>query len=209
VDPWALGEQGLQVVFAALDSGCRVVVECGSGASTVAIGRRLRELGGGSVTALEHEAGFAEATRARVAEEGLRAWATVVDAPLASHAATGVGWYEPAALAAVPQGIELLLVDGPPAGEPEIERSRYPALPELGARLAPAATVILDDALRPGETWALGRWREELGFEYEVDHDAGIAVGRLAESRDLYVAERSNGLSDTRHKRQAKRGVRE
>jgi hypothetical protein len=139
----------------------------------------------------------------------LEGWAVVVDAPLRTHAATGVGWYDRAALDAVPDQVELLLVDGPPAGEVEIERSRYPALPELRGRLVPGATVILDDALRPGEAWALGRWRAELGFEYELDRATGIAIGRLAESRDLYVAERSNGLSDRRHKRPAKRGVRE
>jgi len=136
-----------------------------------------------------------------VADEGLEGSAVVVDAPLRVHAATGVGWYDLAALDAVPDQVELLLVDGPPAGEVEIERSRYPALPELRARLAAGATVILDDALRAGEAWALERWREDLGFSYELDRAAGIAIGRLAESPDLYVAERSSGLSDTKHKR--------
>ena len=126
-------------------------------------------------------------------EEGLEGWALVVDAPLRVHAATGAGWYDLAALDAVPEQVELLLVDGPPAGEVEIERSRYPALLELRARLVAGATVILDDALRAGEAWALGRWREELGFEYELDREAGIAIGRLDEGRDLYFAERSHG----------------
>lgn len=185
MEPWALSPAGLRAVLGEVGRGRRVVVECGSGASTVAIARRLRELGTGGVTSLEHEPGFAAATRARVEEEGLGGWAAVVDAPLRVHPATGVGWYDRSALAAVPDGIELLLVDGPPAGEPEIERSRHPALLELGPRLVRGATVILDDALRPGEGWALERWREELGFDYELDRGAGIAIGRLAEPRDL------------------------
>jgi hypothetical protein len=118
-------------------------------------------------------------------QEGLGSWAAVIDAPLRVHRATGVGWYDPAALRALPDRIELLLVDGPPAGEPEIERSRYPALPELGSRLGPGAAVICDDALRAGEAWALERWREELGFEYELDRANGIAIGRLGDPRDL------------------------
>jgi predicted O-methyltransferase YrrM len=172
------------------------VVECGSGASTVAIARRLREAEQGRVMSLEHDPSFAAATRARLDEERLEGWAVVVDAPLVVHAATGVGWYDRRALDALPDRIELLLVDGPPAGERAIERGRYPALPELGQRLVPGATVILDDASRPGEAWVLARWRERLGFAYEVDRATGIAIGRLDEPRDLYFAERSTGLSD-------------
>jgi hypothetical protein len=142
-------------------------------------------IGAGQVTSLEHEPHFAAATRDRLQAEGLEGWGVVVDAPLRAHEATGVGWYDPAVLSALPVGIELLLVDGPPAGEPEIERSRYPALVELAPALAPGATVICDDALRPGEDWALERWRDDLGFAYELDRTAGIAVGHLTTRLDL------------------------
>jgi hypothetical protein len=43
----------------------------------------------------------------------------------------------PSALRSLPRRIDLLLVDGPPAFKPEIELSRYPALPALAERLAP------------------------------------------------------------------------
>ena len=104
----------------------------------------------------------------------------MIEAPLRAHPASGVGWYDREALVRLPRGgVELLLVDGPPAGTPELERSRYPALGELRPRLAPGAVVICDDALRPGEQWALERWRSELGFAYELDEAAGIACGAL------------------------------
>jgi hypothetical protein len=133
------------------------------------------------VHSLEHLPAFADTVRRRLRGEGLDELATVIDAPLAPHpaAAPGCLWYDRAALAGLPAAdIELLLIDGPPAGEPETERSRYPALVELGPRLAPGATVVLDDAARPGERWVLDRWRE-LGFRFELDRAAQVARGAL------------------------------
>ena len=74
--------------------------------------------------------------------------------------------------------IDLLLVDGPPSGEPGRERSRYPALPALEARLAPGAAVVLDDAGRPGERWVLERWEAAYGIRFERLSD-GLAMGRV------------------------------
>jgi hypothetical protein len=54
-------------------------------------------------------------------------------------------------------------------------------LARLGDRLAPGATVILDDASRPGERWALERWRRELRLSFEPGA-GGVAVARW---RDL------------------------
>jgi hypothetical protein len=165
VDDWALGRAGLETVLAQLDAGRREIVECGSGVSTVVMARRLRELGAGRVTSLEHRPEFAAATRGRLDAEGLGDRAAVVDAPLRPHPDTELGWYDRAALGLLPDaGIELLLVDGPPAGTPALERSRYPALPELAARLAPSAAILLDDADRPGERWVLDRWLGEFSL---------------------------------------------
>jgi predicted O-methyltransferase YrrM len=157
-DPaWALRTEGLRLIEALVAEGRTDVVECGSGASTVTIARALRALGRGHVHALEHDARWAATTRNALAEGDLEAFATVIDAPLRD------GWYDAAALDRLPDdGIELLLVDGPPANEPGIERSRYPALPTLAERLAPAAIVVLDDADRDGEHWVLERWLAEF-----------------------------------------------
>lgn len=182
-DEWSLGRPELEIVLAELDAGRREVVECGCGLSTVVIARRLRELGAGRVHSLEHDPAWAQSCRRRLESEGLDGLAAVIEAPLAPHpaAAPGCLWYERGALGCLPAaGVDLLLVDGPPAGTPEIERSRYPALVEIGSRLAPGATVLLDDARRPGERWVLDRWRGDHGLSIEVDPAAGIARGRLA-----------------------------
>jgi predicted O-methyltransferase YrrM len=157
-DPaWSLQPEVLELVETLVADGRTTVVECGSGLSTVTIARALRDLTTGHVHALEHDSQWAATTRRALEEQGLAEFATVIDAPLVD------GWYDPAALDHLPaQGIKLLLVDGPPAGEPETERSRYPALPALAGRLAPTAAILLDDADREGERWTLQRWLAEL-----------------------------------------------
>jgi predicted O-methyltransferase YrrM len=157
-DPaWSLRPEALRRVEALVGEGRTQVVECGSGLSTVTIARAVRALDAGHVHALEHSPTWAATTRQALADEDLTAFATVIDAPLRD------GWYDPAALDHMPEeGIDLLLVDGPPAGEPDTERSRYAALPALAGRLAPNAAILLDDADRPGERWALERWLAEF-----------------------------------------------
>jgi predicted O-methyltransferase YrrM len=179
-DAWSLGRPALESVLAEVDAGRHVVVECGSGLSTILIARRLRELDDGHVHSLEHDEGFSAACRRQLERESLTGLAEVIEAPLRPHPASGIGWYDRDALAMLPAaGVQLLLIDGPPAGTPELERSRYPALGELRPRLVPEAVVICDDARRPGERWALERWRSELGFAYELGEAAGIARGTL------------------------------
>jgi predicted O-methyltransferase YrrM len=179
-DDWSLDDAALEVVLAELGRGPRVVAECGCGRSTVVIARALRELGGGEVHSLEHDPAWAQLCRMQLAAEGLSEIATVIEAPLGPHALAqpGCGWYAGWAVAQLPEsGIELLLVDGPPAGDPELEHSRYPALPALAGRLAPGATVVLDDASRSGERWVLERWEDELGMNFEHREAECVAIG--------------------------------
>ena len=105
-----------------------------------------------------------------LADQDLTEFATVIDAPLVD------GWYDPAALGRLPKrGIDLLLVDGPPAGGPGIQASRYRALPALADRLAPNAAVVLDDADREGERRVLDRWL--AGFPLRLDRaPSGLAL---------------------------------
>ena len=48
-------------------------------------------------------------------------------------------------------------------------------------RLGPGATVVLDDAERPGEQEVLRRWERETGLHFDRRAEAtGVAVARLA-----------------------------
>ena len=163
-------------------TGRRRIVECGSGISTVLVARLLRDRGGGTLHALEHDPGWAESARGRLAAEGLDGWARVIEAPLQPDplAQPGCEWYSSGALDQLPEaGVDLLLVDGPPASpESGLERSRYPALPRLAGRLAADATVILDNAERAGERWVFERWQRELGARF--DRNRGVATTALS-----------------------------
>lgn len=155
-----------------------VIVECGSGISTVILAACCRRHGHGHVHSLESVGLYAARTRAELARTGLGDHATVLHAPLAPvPAGDGViHWY---AIDALPPGaIDLLLVDGPPGF---IQRlSRLPALPRLASRLAPGAAIILDDADRPDERAIAARWREafpDLDYRH-VDLTRGAAIFR-------------------------------
>jgi predicted O-methyltransferase YrrM len=170
----------LGALVAELEGGRREVVECGSGVSTIVLARALREHEG-RLHSLEHDSGWATFVRSWLEREGLEGRATVIEAPLGPHplALEGLGWYEPAALARLPEaGIDLLLVDGPPAGDPGLGRSRYPALPALAERLADDAMVVLDDVDRPGEAQVLAAWEAETEFRFERLAKERIAIGR-------------------------------
>ena len=157
----------------------RRIVECGSGFSTLVLARLLHNRGGRLVS-LEHDPAWATRVRRDLAAAGHAQIAQVALAPLEPHplARDDLRWYAQRALRALPRRIDLLLVDGPPAFEPEVELSRYPALPALAERLVPDATVVLDDIDRPGELRILEAWERDCDFRFEVRPAERIAVGR-------------------------------
>jgi predicted O-methyltransferase YrrM len=138
----------------------RLVVELGSGTSTVWLAYALERLGGRLVS-VDHDAGYAERTRTALAAHGLTGVAEVRVAalqPMTIDDST-YRWYDRSALADL-HDIDLLLVDGPP--EATGPAARFPALHVLADRLADSATVVLDDANRPHERDALQRWTETV-----------------------------------------------
>ena len=155
------------------------IVECGSGFSTLVLARVLHARGGRLVS-LEHDQRWATRVRRHLAAAGHTDLAQVALAPLEPHplARDGLPWYAQHALRSLPRHIDVLLVDGPPAFEPEIELSRYPALPALAERLVRDATVVLDDIDRRGELRILEAWERDCGFRFEVRPAERIAVGR-------------------------------
>ena len=165
ITDWSLDRDALELVLAEVDAGARTIVECGSGVSTILIGRMLRARGRGSLCSLEHDPNWVATGHARIAAEGLDAYVRIIEAPLEPdpRAAEGCPWYARSSLAELPEGgVDLLLVDGPPAPAGSLERSRYPALPVLAPRLAATARLLLDDAERAGEAWVLERWLQEF-----------------------------------------------
>jgi predicted O-methyltransferase YrrM len=135
-----------------------LVVECGSGASTLWLALAMRRFGiDGQIIALEHDPVFGDKTRDLLARHDVRHLAEIRDAPLESFNLEGetYSWYARRAWEDL-KGIDLLFVDGPPATTGH--QARYPALPLLAGSLSPAATVVLDDLVVPDMQKVLQLW---------------------------------------------------
>ena len=154
-----------------------LVIEAGSGVSTLTIAYCLKRLGTGRVIALEHDQAYASKSRAMVQLHNLGGFAQIVHAPLKQFSINGETWlwYDHSALAGC-DPIDLLVIDGPPWTTQRL--ARYPALPLLYDRLASDAIVMLDDAARSDERAVVARWRDELPgllCEY-LDFEKGACV---------------------------------
>lgn len=159
----------------------RTIVECGSGVSTIAIARLLRQLGSGHLYSLEEDKAWHDMMAATLAAEGLSGVVTLIHAPLEAYPGADAGWYAREQAERVRTGaghIDLLLVDGPKS---VATYSRYPALPEFAGQLDNNSLIVLDDTRRPNEIAVLERWRAEfpLQMEDQPDSPRGQAYIRL------------------------------
>jgi predicted O-methyltransferase YrrM len=137
-----------------------LVVECGSGASTLWLALAMQRFEiDGRIIALEHDPVFGGKTREFLARHDVRDLAEIRDAPLESFSLDGqtYSWYARRAWEDL-AGIDLLFVDGPPATTGD--RARYPALPLLSGSLSPVATAVLDDLVVPDMQEVLRLWLE-------------------------------------------------
>ena len=150
----------------------REVVELGCGASSLVIARALERNGGGRLTSFDQHEGFVASTGEWLGGYGLTP--TMRHAPLAEDKSSwSTIWYD---LSAVPQEIDLLVIDGPPWTLNPFVRGRAETLFD---RIVPGGVVLLDDAARPGERVVASRWRRKWpGFRFTLMPGAkGTLVG--------------------------------
>ncbi|CAN5907585.1 hypothetical protein BH11MYX3_BH11MYX3_26300 [soil metagenome] len=142
------------------DERPELVVETGSGVSTLVAAYALQKLGRGKVVALEHDRAYANQTRALIALHGLSAYAMVIDAPIEPIDLGGktYRWYATRALEGLGP-IDLVVDDGPPRYVGDM--LRYASLPVLSKLLAPRGTFVLD-VVGDEERVVLERWRREF-----------------------------------------------
>lgn len=161
----------------------RVVLELGSGVSTVVTAQVLRQLGGGRVISIEHEERFAAQTRALVAAHGLSDLVEVVVAPLRPCGLPGheTPWYDrQIVLGRSLSEVDLVVVDGPPGkGAP---LARQPAFPVLAGAIARDAWFLVDDARRRDEREMVKRW---------LRLDSGLSAEVLATEKGTIIVRRS------------------
>ncbi len=145
-----------------------VIVEAGSGRSTVMLADVLSRMGDGYLVSLEHLPEFELSTTQWLAENSLDEFAEVRYAPIVN------GWYDPAAWADLTD-IDILIVDGPPGHLSPL--AREPALPLLLDRLSPGSVVVLDDTNREQEREIVLRWGELMRGSHL--HSIGHSTGAL------------------------------
>ena len=142
-----------------------LVVECGSGISTLLFGSCLEALGTGSLITFEHDEEFASQAISLARSCGCADRLQLVVNPLGRHrvADRDVSWYVGLEALEGRDPIEILIVDGPPAATGPF--ARYPAVPLLLPYLAPNAAVFLHDGSRSDETETALRWGAEVGSD--------------------------------------------
>jgi predicted O-methyltransferase YrrM len=180
---WAMDAENLLAVVDTVEAESPgLIVELGSGASSVWLGYALKRIGAGRVVSIDHDAQYAELTRDHLRRHGLDHIVEVRVAALGTLADFDhkAPWYELGVFSDL-HDIDVLLVDGPPKSTGEL--ARYPALPALADRMAEHAIVMLDDAHRPDEQNILERWRLELPEFEAVDVPGGSHLARLVRTK--------------------------
>jgi len=184
--PWTEGALRPGALVAILNDIClskrELIVECGSGISTIFIARLLKEREKGRLVSLEHDCRWADFVNNQIAKEGLSERAQVVLAVLEDCSLSNFSsaWYQEDSIRAAvkPRFIDMLIVDGPPAFEEGQEFSRYPALPLLKDLLSDDCIVVVDDIDRPAEREILKRWSDETAFAFHLDFSKSLAFGK-------------------------------
>lgn len=152
----------------------KVVVEFGTGASTLIIAKALQMAGGGTFISIEQHQDFAEKTRLWLAEYGLEADLRAVPLIPAPGGWPGL-WYDHEPL---PDAIDFMLIDGPPWTIHPFTRG---AAATLFGRITPGGVVMLDDGARAGERVVARRWKRlwpDFEFALLKSGTKGTLIGR-------------------------------
>jgi hypothetical protein len=200
----------------------KLILELGSGSSTVLFAAALRANGGGRLISVEHDEAHARHTAQMLEQAGLSSWVQQEIAPLTERRVGDrtFSWYalDPL-LRTLNEKVDFLFVDGPPGKIQSL--SRYPALPILAPHLAPRAIVFVDDGGRDDELQMIEMWRElkDVAFQSEAldflphapvlitmapseSRVAELRIAReeraeqaVAENAEVYGGERRSGVS--------------
>jgi predicted O-methyltransferase YrrM len=138
-----------------------LVLEMGSGVSTLIVAYCLKRLGGGKVIALDHHAEYADNTCKLIRMHEMSQYSEIIHAPLKEIQLKDENWlwYDLDHLK-IDCGIDLLIVDGPPAATQS--QARYPAIPLLYELLSNEAVVVMDDGARKDEKDIIERYKIEF-----------------------------------------------
>ncbi len=182
--PWAASPELLRVIVESLfEKRPKLVLELGSGVSTVVAAYALKRIGHGRIVSVDHEPEFADKTRALVAAHGLSDVVEVISAPLKEvHVGSArFHWYDLDVIRPLLREVDVLVVDGPPGKGSKL--ARYPALPLLREHLSRDAIVVVDDARRSDEQEMVRRW---------VAEDANLRAEYLLTEKGTFLVRRAS-----------------
>jgi glycosyltransferase involved in cell wall biosynthesis len=158
----------------------KVIVEFGSGVSTIVICDALHQNNSGRLISVEHIEQYAQRTMQFIKRENLQ---NFVDWRLSEleiykdeHLCIDepAQWYCKEALKDI-KSIDLLIVDGPPAAT--CKYARYPALPVFYENLNKQAQIWMDDAAREDENVICKTWTQKYGLSLNfLDFEKGLAI---------------------------------
>ena len=157
------------VVETILTEKPKLVVELGSGISSILAGKALEKNGNGDLISIDHDDKYAELTRKKICLEKLSDITKVVTAELKMHPINGQNymWYEPSFVKEIKQNIDLLIIDGPP--RIINKNARFPAIPLLKEYFTDDTVILLDDGRRKDEQNTVKLWLKELD-KFTVDY---------------------------------------
>lgn len=135
----------------------KLVIELGSGLSTVVMAATLRSNGQGRLISIDHDTEYAHKTRQSLGLAGLTTLAEVRTTPLKEQRQLGPSsiWYD-LSDNSLPESVDLVFIDGPPAMLGT--NIRAPALDYFWPRLSTNGLLVFDDAARREENTFIEQW---------------------------------------------------
>jgi len=148
------------VIETILKNKPELIIEAGSGVSTLVSAYCFKKIGKGKIISLDHEKEYADKTRDMIIAHGLQDFVEIVHAPLVDIEIHGEKWkwYDISKIN-IEDSIDMLMIDGPPRKTQSL--ARYPALPLLYDKFNEKFNILLDDAQRKDEQKAVARWKDE------------------------------------------------
>jgi predicted O-methyltransferase YrrM len=134
-----------------------LTLELGSGLSTHLLSSLAKSENRGHIISFDHDYDWVKLTQLFLKHNGLTEFSEVIHVPLVKHDNDTCEWYDYKPYQNKIKGIDLLVVDGPPAMINETIREG--ALPHLYEFLNDGAIIFVDDAARVGEQRVVENWQ--------------------------------------------------
>ncbi len=156
------------------------ILEFGSGISTLLIARLIkRNQLSTRLISVEHDANWCHLIQAQLKSEEAPNSVKIIHAPLLPCDISWdnkLEWFNQQILKDYfIDNFDMIIIDGPPACNENLQFSRYPALPFIWDKLKPEFVVILDDANRYGERKIIAQWEKLYPLKFQVVGD-NIAI---------------------------------